>query len=267
MPLLLVCVFRPLRTHGCWQIRETALRLYPHRHIDIALEPLTTPDSVKLLTNLLLSLPGPDGRQPVEGLPDALNSEILNRGEGNPFFIEEILHTLIRRGIISCDIVTCQWRTTREAEPISIPESLYGVLRARIDQLPKNTRRVLELAAVIGRIFSYTLLADIAEQQSLDEHLVILQREQMIRERSRLPEAEYIFKHQLLLEAVYSRLLHRARRVLHRRVAEAMERLYPDHIEEQLGLLAHHWEQAGDTNQAVTLSASGRDAGGCPVCQ
>ncbi|TFG73069.1 MAG: hypothetical protein E4H27_01475 [Anaerolineales bacterium] len=250
-PLLFICVFRPERTHGCWQIRETAQRVYPHRHIDITLAPLTTTDSEKLFINLLLSLPGPDERQTVIGLPESLKPQILERGEGNPFFVEEILRTLIRSGVIICDIVTCQWQTPREVESVSIPESLYAVLRSRIDQLPKNTRSILELASVIGRIFSYTLLADIAEKQSLDEHLVILLREQMIRERTRLPEAEYIFQHQLTLEAVYGGLLHRVRRVLHRRVAEAIERLYPDRIEEQLGLLAYHWEQAGDTIQAI----------------
>jgi predicted ATPase len=127
-----------------------------------------------------------------------------------------------------CEAVTCRWEVEGEVEEIGIPETLYGVLRARIDQLPVGARHTLQLAAVLGRIFPYRLLADIADRRALDEYLVTLQREQLLRERARLSEAECIFKHQLTLEAAYDGLPHRVRRVLHRRVAESLERLYPE---------------------------------------
>ena len=73
----------------------------------------------------------------------------------------------------------------------------------------------------------------------------------MIRERARLPELEYIFKHDLTREAAYNGLLKKERRVFHRQVAEALERLFPERFEEQLGLLAHHWERAGDADKAT----------------
>ena len=113
-----------------------------------------------------------------------------------------------------------RWRSRINRHPRDAIWRAAGAHRPATHRCP----HILQLASVIGRIFSNRLLANIAEQESLKEHLVILQREQLIRERARLPEAEYIFEHQLTLEAAYGGLLHRVRRVLHRRVAETMER-------------------------------------------
>ena len=108
------------------------------------------------------------------------------------------------------------------------------------------------MAAVIGRLFLYRVLAAIAEEEAdLDGQLLTLQQEEMIRERARLPELEYIFKHELTREAAYNGLLKVQRRVFHRQVAEALERLYPDRLEEQVGVLAYHWERAGDAEKAT----------------
>ncbi|MBU0490436.1 MAG: tetratricopeptide repeat protein, partial [Chloroflexi bacterium] len=110
----------------------------------------------------------------------------------------------------------------------------------------------LQLAAVIGRIFLYRVLAALAEEERrLDAHLITLQREEMLRERARLPELEYIFKHELTREAAYQGLLKRERRVYHRQVAEALERLFPDRLDEQVGLLAYHWQRAEDIQKAT----------------
>jgi tetratricopeptide (TPR) repeat protein len=113
---------------------------------------------------------------------------------------------------------------------------------------------MLQLASVIGRTFSYRVLEDISgngKVHDLESQIIVLQRAQLIRERARLPEREYIFKHVLTQEAAYNGLLKRERRAIHQRVADVLERLYPEHIEERLGLLAHHWEQAGDIDKTV----------------
>ena len=108
------------------------------------------------------------------------------------------------------------------------------------------------MAAVIGRTFLYRVLAAIAEKTpELEGHLLTLQREEMIRERARIPEPEYIFKHELTREATYDGLLRRERLRLHREVAEVLERLFPERLEEQAGLLAHHWERAGESGRAI----------------
>jgi len=145
---------------------------------------------------------------------------------------------------------------------------------ARIDRLEPEAKHVLQLASVVGRIFTYPLLSAIrspllvpaknepgsplrpeGEGRTPDtpllDHLVALERAQLIRERAHLPEQEYIFKHHLTQEAAYNSLLKRERRIYHRQVAEALERLCAERIEEQVELLAHHWEQAGKAEKTI----------------
>jgi tetratricopeptide (TPR) repeat protein len=178
--------------------------------------------------------------------------------------VEEIIRSLMDSGTIVQDETTGRWRTTREVATISIPDTLHGVLIARIDRLQEETKRVLQLASVIGRLFFHRVLAEIArEERQLDGHLLTLQQEEMIREQARIPELEYIFKHQLTQEAAYRGLLRKERQIFHRQVAEALERLFPDRIEEQVELLAHHWEQAEELERATDyLVKAGRKAAG-----
>ncbi|MBN1889159.1 MAG: DUF1349 domain-containing protein, partial [Thermoflexales bacterium] len=109
---------------------------------------------------------------------------------------------------------------------------------------------------VIGRVFFYRVLAAIAgaiaaAERELDDHLLTLQQQEMIRERAREPELEYIFKHHLTQEAAYNGLLKQERRVFHRQVAEALERLFAERLDEQMGLLAFHWERAEEAGKAT----------------
>jgi class 3 adenylate cyclase/tetratricopeptide (TPR) repeat protein len=240
--LLLICVLRPVREHGCWRIREQAARAYSHRHTDIPLGPLAESESEALLSNLLQM------KEAVRGFRE----RVLSHAEGNPFFVEEILRSLIDSGAIVRDQASGDWRATEDLLDMPIPETLQGVLMARIDQLPEGTRSVLQTASVIGRIVPHRLLQAVAgDGPRLTAHLLRLQREQMIRERARLPEVEYIFKHHLTEEAAYQSMLRSQRRLLHRQVAEALEERFSERIEEQLGLLAHHWERAEDLEKAV----------------
>ena len=240
-PLLFLCVMRPETEHGCWHFREVAARDHYHRHTDLRLNPLTADESTALVGNLLS----------VEDLPADLRDRVLARAEGNPFFLEEILRALIDDGAIAFDETSGRWIATRPVDDLPLPATLHGVIATRIDRLPREAKQVLQLAAVIGRIVPRPLLAAIAGDDALDEHLAALQRAQLLRERSRLPEVELIFKHALTQEAAYASLLRRKRRTLHRRVAEAIEARYADRIDEHLGILAHHWEQAGDTERAI----------------
>jgi len=248
--LLLICAFRPYTEHGCWTIRETIARLHRHHHTDLWLEALSAADSEELVGNLL----------EVEALPRPLRRRILDHAEGNPFYVEEVIRSLIDSEILFFDEATTRWQAAREVEDIAIPDTLQGVLMARIDRLEEGARRVLQMASVIGRIFPHRILAAIAEQEdvrpeqgrrALDSHLLTLQREEMIRQRARVPEPEYIFKHHLTQQAAYNGLLRSERRVIHQQAAEALERLFPNRIEEQLGLVAYHWEQAGERQRAI----------------
>jgi len=240
--LLIICVFRPDRSHGSWRLREFAARLYPHRHTDLRLNPLSAAESEMLVGNLLR----------VECLSQKLKWRILSHAEGNPFYVEEVIRSLIDMGAIVRDEASDSWQATQDVASIPIPDTLQGVLMARIDRLQDEAKRVLQMAAVIGRIFLYRVLAAIArEERELSGHLLTLQREEMIHERARQPELEYIFKHELMREVAYNGLLKKERRVFHRQVAEVLERLFPERIEELVGLLAHHWERAGEAEKAT----------------
>jgi class 3 adenylate cyclase/tetratricopeptide (TPR) repeat protein len=258
VPLLFICAFRPETDHGCWRIKEAATRFYRHRHTDLWLDPLSARESRALVDNLL----GLEGlsQKPAVSNVESVQCRILDHAGGNPFYVEEIIRSLINDGGIVQDWTTGHWQATQDAADIPISENVLGVLAARIDRLPEEARRSLQMAAVIGRLFFYRVLEAIAAtekvawgEQTLEECLITLQREGMIRERARLPEPEYIFKHELTREAAYSGLLRNERRILHRRVAEALERLFPDRIEEQVELLAHHWEAAGEREKAVSF--------------
>jgi predicted ATPase len=264
VPLLLICLFRPERTGDCWRIKETAARLHPHRHVDLWLGPLDAKESQTLVDNLL--------RGDV-----SLQEQILARAEGNPFYVQEIVRSLIDSSVITYDETHMRWSSVRAMGKVSVPDTLYGILMSRVDRLPEAAKQVLQLASVIGRIFDYRVLAALVDARSpflsqeeptlarepettrlqqattnnLDNCLSLLQREQMIRERARLPAREFAFEHQLTLEAVYGTLLTRQRRRYHRAAAEVIERLYPDRLQEEPGLLAYHWERAGETQQAI----------------
>ena len=240
--LLLICVFRPEREHDAWRLREMAARDYGCRHTDLWLEPLSATESEMLVGNLLR----------LEDLPEKLKGQIQERAEGNPFYLEEVLRSLIDEGAITQEEGTGQWVATRDVADIAIPDTLQGVLLARIDRLQDETKRVLQMAAVIGRLFLCRVLVQLAhEERDLEGDLRMLQREGLVQELTRQPYLEYIFKHEMTREAAYNSLLKKDRRAFHQKVAQALERLYQDRLEELVGLLAHHWERAGDVERAT----------------
>jgi ABC-type oligopeptide transport system substrate-binding subunit/class 3 adenylate cyclase len=240
VPLMLLLLSRVEREHGSWRIKLKAETDYAHRYIEINLKPLSADDSNRLVNNLL----------EVADLPQAIRRLILERSEGNPFYLEEIIRSLIEQGAIVHEAQT--WRATSQIANVAIPDTLQGVLLARIDRLEENVRRTLQLASVIGKSFLYRLLEVIAEaERQLDAHLLQLQRADLVREKTRRPELEYIFKHSLTQEAAYNSLLVERRKEFHRRVGEALEKLFVDRKEEFYGLLAHHFDAAGKIDKAV----------------
>jgi len=246
-PLLILGALRPDRHAPGWELRGVAEREYAHRYTEISLEPLTVGDSGQLVDNLLR----------ISNLPPALRARILDRSEGNPFFVEEVVRTLIDSGAVVRDESGDHWQATGEGEEIEIPDNLQALLMARFDRLDQDARRTLQLASVVGHSFFSRVLARVAAQvaptdlvKELDRQLLTLQRAQLIREARRIPELEYVFRHALIQEATYNTLLLRQRRAVHRRVAEAVETLFPDRLEEMAVTLAYHYDQAQDIENA-----------------
>jgi predicted ATPase/class 3 adenylate cyclase len=268
LPLTVVGVFRPAECALCDLVTAQALS---YHHLDIELSPLTAPESATLLARLLRT----------NELPTALQALVLGAGEGNPFYLEEILRALMDEGAIAYDATTQGWRATREVEATAIPNTLQGVLQARIDRLPPDTKTVLQLAAVMGRIFQYALLEVLAPKpEDLEIHLTILQDGTLIRlqdsapplagggapldgepDSEHTPGSEYwftplqsrtfIFKHQLTQQAAYQSLLERERRRLHREVAGAIKHLYAHGLWAHAEALAYHWERTDEPSRAI----------------
>jgi ABC-type oligopeptide transport system substrate-binding subunit/class 3 adenylate cyclase/tetratricopeptide (TPR) repeat protein len=239
-PLLLLLLARIERDHGSWQIKVKAETDYAHRYTEIDLKPLSSEASNDLVNHLL----------EVAHLPDGTRRLILERSEGNPFYLEEIIRSLIEQGALVHE--GSAWRATAEIANVEIPATLQGVLLARIDRLQEDVRRTLQLASVIGKSFMFRLLEAIAAaERQLDEHLSLLQRADLVREKTRRPELEYIFKHSLTQEAAYNSLLIERRKEFHQKVGEALEQLFADRAEEFYGLLAHHFDAAGNQAKAI----------------
>jgi predicted ATPase/class 3 adenylate cyclase len=231
-PLLIVGIMRPDRAALSWSTLQRIETVVGDRFARIELEPLSAEFSQTLLGNLLH----------IEDLPASVRALMLRKSEGNPFFLEEIIRSLIDSGHIVRE--NAHWRATGAIADVAIPDTLLGLLTARIDRLPDPTKQVAQTAAVIGRMFSYPVLAAVsAPERSDDLHpdLQTLTLEQLVREWNQTPELEYIFKHALMQEAAYDLLLLRRRREFHCRVGAALESLYPRRLGEMAPLIARHF--------------------------
>jgi class 3 adenylate cyclase/tetratricopeptide (TPR) repeat protein len=212
--VLFICAMRRDRHSHGWRLRDAAQRDYPHRFDEAALYPLTDGESLLLLDGLL------DGA----ALPETTRQTILAKAEGNPLFVEEVVHNLIERGHLVRADEGGPWTAGALPAGIELPDSLQALLTARVDRLDEETRRTLQVASVIGRAFSRSALAALVEQPDrLDRHLLELQRMELVREVGRVPEPEYVFHHTLTHEATYNTILVKERRALHRRMAEVLE--------------------------------------------
>jgi class 3 adenylate cyclase/tetratricopeptide (TPR) repeat protein len=251
VPLLLCGVSRPEVNVPAARLQEAALKDYERRYTEIRLNPLSPKESTQLMDNLL----------EIENLPGWVRQVILHKAEGNPFFLEEIMRTLIDRKVVLRE--GNHWRATSAIETITIPDTIQGVIMARIDRLDEELKAVLRTASVIGRAFLYRLLKSVAEAvRELDERVERLKAMELIREKQKIPELEYIFKHALVQESTYESILLKKRQELHAQVASAIETLFSDRIEEFSSVLAYHYAKAEQWEKAQEyLFKAGDQAG------
>ncbi len=247
VPVLFLLAFRPDRQSPAWRTKQRAESEFPHVYTELVLAPLQETEAEALLRGVLGAAQ----------LPSRVRARILTKAEGNPLFIEEIVRSLVHEDVIRRTSADGAWRVTRDEAEIRLPETLQGLLAARIDRLDEEVRRTLQAAAVIGPSFAYRVLRMIDESERLDRHLATLQRLELVRELGREPERLYGFRHALTQEAAYDSILQRRRRELHRRVAESLEQLYADRIDEYAEQLGHHFAEAGDPRAARYLKLAG----------
>jgi class 3 adenylate cyclase/tetratricopeptide (TPR) repeat protein len=235
------------------QIARLAKKEYPERTIELQLAPLPPGESDLLVQNLLA----------VDDLPAHVRRRIVDRAGGNPFFLEEIIRTLIDSGAIAYEPRSGRWRAAKTIATLQLPDTVQGVIIARVDRLSEDVKQVLRTASVVGRSFLYRLLREVMKvDYELDSELATLQEIDLIREKQRQPELEYIFKHALAQEAVYESILLEKRRQLHCSVAETIESAFADRLEEFYGLLAYHYARAEAPQKALDYLLKAGDSAG-----
>ena len=229
--LLLLVNYRPEYQHG-WGSKTyyTQLRLDP-----------LPPASAEAFLDALL------GQDPSLA---PLKRLLITRTEGNPFFLEESVHTLVEIGVLAGD--PSAYRLAQALPTIQVPATVQAVLAARIDRLPAEEKQLLQAAAVIGTEVPFPLLEAIAEvpEAALHHGLAHLQAAEFLYETRLFPEHAYTFKHALTQQVAYQSLLTSTRQRYHQQLAQALE-ARPETVETQPELLAHHSTEAGLAAQAV----------------
>jgi class 3 adenylate cyclase len=237
--ILLLCAYRPEREHKCWHLGTIASRKCAERYTELPLRDLSPPQSRRLVETLLCA----------EHLPAPVNEAILKKSGGNPFFVEEVVRSLIDAGMLHR--AGDRWRAREEITSVAVPESIQSVILSRVDRLEEESKQVLQSAAVIGRLFPRRLLADTTTAPELERILWGLEDRGLIYEDRVVPEVEYSFRHALTQETVYQSILRRHRAVIHQSVAEAIEALDPEALETRYEQLAYHYERSHAVERAV----------------
>lgn len=235
-PLLLLVNYRP-EYHHDWNNKSyyTQLRLEPLR-----------PENAGQMLDMLL---GNDK----EFIP--LRRLIIEKTEGNPFFIEEMVQALLEQGIPQRAPAEAEstLKLAKSLDELKLPPTLQAVLASRIDRLAIREKDLLQTLAVVGREFSVPLIKRVVDcsEIELEGMIATLQSSEFIYERPAFPEVAYAFKHALTQEVAYNSLLFERRKALHERTAQALEALFVDSIDDHLVDLSYHYSRSGNDSRAI----------------
>lgn len=243
--ILLLLLYRPEYTHQ-WGSKSYYCR--------IGVEQLSTITSAELVGAIL------DGEVVAE-----LRDLILTRAAGNPLFMEELTYNLLDNGSIQ---KKNEWFIlTQNVSGLQVPDTIHGIIAARMDRLEENLKRIMQVAAVVGREFAFYILETLLEmKEGLKSGLINLQGLEFIYEKNLFPELEYIFRHALVQEVAYNSLLINRRKEIHEKIGLAIERLHAQRLEEFYEMLAYHYSKSGNLNKAYEYlkqaagKAYGKDA-------
>jgi len=248
--ILFVNLFRPDHAETGERIVAALKEKLSVYHVEIILRSLNESMSEKLISNMLN----------IGDLNYTFKNKIIKRTGGNPFFIEEIVLSLVDEGFIVPK--KGKFEINKKIAEMVVPPTINDVLDARIDRLEKETRNLVKIASVIGRNSFYRILTNVATAiEDIDGHLSYLKKIQIIMERMRLDELEFLFKHALVQEAAYRSILHGKRKALHLHVAKTIESLFTERLHEFYGMLALHYSRGQDYENAEHyLTKAGAEA-------
>ncbi len=229
--VLLLVNYRPEYSHH-WNSKTY--------YTQIRLDPLGNESADEMLTAQL-----GDG---VELVP--LKRLIIEKTEGNPFFMEEMVLSLFEEGVLARNGAV---KLTRSLSQLKIPPTVQAILVARIDRLPPDGKELLQTLASIGREFAFGLLRVVVNKSEDDLNRLLhnLQLAEFIYERPAVGDAEYVFKHALTQEVAYNSILSERRRMLHERAARAIESLYAWSLDDHLADLAGHYSRSENGEKAA----------------
>ena len=216
-------------------------------YTQLRMAPLGKEEAEELLTFLLGTDVGATDRSPLQ----ALKQLILEKTDGTPFFMEEVVQTLAEDGGLSGE--RGHYRLETAPTELHISPTVQGVLAARIDRLTAAEKELLQQLSVIGRQFPVSLVKAVVSQteDELQQILASLQAKEFLYEQPAFPESEYIFKHALTQDAAYGTVLQEQRKVLHERTGQAMEGVYRTSVGNHYGDLAHHYSRSDNAEKAV----------------
>jgi class 3 adenylate cyclase/tetratricopeptide (TPR) repeat protein len=235
-PAIVLCVYRPVFSLFTSHQLGIVSKLYQ----EIRLGDLSLSDAENMLESLLNT----------KDIPSDLWRFVQDKAEGNPFYLEELVNSLIESEILTRDNGT--WKITKPINESEISSTIHGLISGRLDRLEKHTKRVVQEASVIGRAFLYDILRKVTElDDTIDRSLNTLERLDLIRTRSMEPDIEYMFKHPLTQEVVYNGLLKKDRQAIHEQIAVVMEQLFRDRLSEFYETLAFHFKQSRSVAKAV----------------
>jgi len=235
-PVLFICVFRP--TVSIFSTHQTTSISIPYH--ELHLRELSLSEAQNMVESLLKT----------DTIPKDLQEFIRYKVEGNPFYLEEAINSLIESNILVLD--NGNWKVVRSITETEISATIQGVIAARVDRLEQESKRVLQEASVIGRSFLYDILKKISDiKDNIDSNLSGLERFDLIKTKSIHPYLEYIFKHALTQEVVYSGLLKKERRSIHERIGYVIEELFEDRLPKFYEILAFHFKQSQSIPKAV----------------
>ena len=239
--ILLLLLYRPEYSHS-WGGKSF--------YSQIGVNQLSTAASTELLQAIL---------EGGEVAPE-LRELVLSKTGGNPLFTEEFTRTLLESGSIQREYG--HYVLSMKTSDIRVPDTIQGIIAARMDRLEESLRQTLQVASVIGRDFAFRILHTITGmQEELKSYLLELQELEFVYEKSLFPELEYMFKHALTQEVAYNSLLIRKRKNIHERIGEAIEELYPNRLEEFYEMLAHHYSRSENSEKSYQyLKLSGNKA-------
>jgi class 3 adenylate cyclase/tetratricopeptide (TPR) repeat protein len=190
--------------------------------------------------------------------PEELKAALEQKAEGVPLFVEEMTKSLVDLGFLARE--NGHYRVTKALEDLSVPDTMQGIIMARLDRLGSDGKRTVQLASVIGRQFVVRLLERVAGLTGkLEGLLAELKALEIIYELGLLAEPGYVFKHAVIQDVAYSSLLVQSRKDLHQGVGEAIEELYRDRLTEHFGELAHHFTRGEDWSKAMQYSTLAGD--------